>query len=186
MFHEYTTRLTAIFDVLFKLVIQSLNVDEERFANQYGKNKEMNVRLNFYPKFSGLKQVLGLKPHADFSALTLVLQDEEGLQVMKNEQWFMVPVISHALFFNLGDPIEIMSNGIYKSTVHRVVTNTEKERLSIAAFWDSDRDNEIGPLDELVTPDRPQLYQRVSLKDYFTKFFDYYQSGKRPIIALKM
>ncbi|KNA13435.1 hypothetical protein SOVF_116980 [Spinacia oleracea] len=185
VFHEYSTRLTTIFDVLFELVVQSLNVDEEKFTNQYGKNKEINVRLNFYPKCPGIKQVLGLKPHADFSALTLLLQDEEGLQVLKDDQWFMVPVIPHALFLNLGDPVEIMSNGIYKSAVHRVVADTEKERLSIAAFWDSDRGKDIGPLDELVTDDRPQLYQRVSLKDYITKFVDYYQSGKRPISSLK-
>ncbi|KAL2925759.1 Codeine O-demethylase [Bienertia sinuspersici] len=78
-----------------------------------------------------------------------------------------------------------MSNGIFKSAVHRAVTHTDKERFSIAAFWDSDRNNEIGPLDELITADHPQVYQRISLKDYRSKFFHYYQSGGRPINALK-
>ncbi|KAL2929808.1 Codeine O-demethylase, partial [Bienertia sinuspersici] len=104
--HEYTVKLTAIFDVLFKLVFDSLNVDETKFTNQYGKDKEITARLNYYPRCPNLKQVLGLKPHADFSAMTLVLQDEEGLQVLKDDQWFMVPVVPDALFLNLGDPIE--------------------------------------------------------------------------------
>ncbi|XP_021760692.1 codeine O-demethylase-like [Chenopodium quinoa] len=186
VFREYAARLETIFDALFKLVVQSLNVDEERFAKQYDKNRETNLRLNFYPKCEGLKQVLGLKPHADFSTMTLLLQDEEGLQVLKDEQWFMVPVIPNALFLNLGDPLEIMSNGIFKSAVHRVVTNTEKERLSVVAFWDSDRNKEIGPLDELITEDRPQIYQRVSLKEYIYTFLNYYQSGKRPINDFKV
>ncbi|KAL2929805.1 Codeine O-demethylase, partial [Bienertia sinuspersici] len=184
--HEYTTKLTAIFKVLFKLVFNSLKVDETKLANHYGKNKEINARFNYYPRCPDLKQVLGLKPHADFSTLTLLLQDEEGLQVLKDGQWFMVPVVPDALFLNLGDPAEIMSNGIFKSAVHRVVTNSNKERLSIAAFWDSDRDHEIGPLDELITADHPQVYQKVSLKDYSSKFFPYYQSGKRAIDDLRI
>lgn len=183
---EFTTRLTTIFDTLFKLVLRSLNVDEERVAKHYGKNKEINLRFNFYPKCPGFKQVLGLKPHADFSAFTLLLQDEEGLQVFKDDQWFVVSIRPDAIFLNIGDALEIMSNGILKSAVHRAVINTEKERVSVAIFWDSDRDAEIGPLDELVTTDRPQLYQKSLLKDYVNNFFQYYELGKRPINDLKI
>ena len=81
---------------------------------------------------------------------------------------------------------KIMSNGIYKSTVHRAVTNSEKERVSIAAFWDSDRDKEIGPFDELVSANYHQRYKSISLKDYANTFFKLYQSGKRPIDDVKV
>jgi len=81
--------------------------------------------------------------------------------------------------------MQIMSNGIYKSAVHRVVPSPEKSRVSIALFWDSDRNCEIGPLDELITPDRPQLYKMVSLKDYVSRFSNYYQSGQRVIDTIR-
>lgn len=43
--------------------------------------------------------------------------------------------------------MQIMTNGIYKSPMHRVVTNTEKLRISIAAFTEPEPENEIGPVD---------------------------------------
>lgn len=185
MLHEYTMKSINLFEVLFNMVLQSLSVDEKKFGEKYGKNKEINARFNFYPQCPNPDNVLGLKPHADFSAITIVVQGEAGLQVHKDGEWCMVPVIPDALFVNIGDPLEIMSNGIYKSAVHRVVPSPERSRVSIALFWDSDRNCEIGPLDELITPDRPQLYERVSLKDYVSRFSNYYQNGQRVIDTIR-
>lgn len=74
-----------------------------------------------------------------------------------------------------------MSNGIYKSPVHRVVTNREKERISVATFCIPGSDKEIQPVDRLVTDARPRLYK--SVKKYVELYFDYYQKGRRPIEA---
>ncbi|XP_074281417.1 protein SRG1-like [Silene latifolia] len=182
--HEYAQKMEPVCDELFRKVLQSLNVSKESYDKQYGKNKEMNVRFNFYPASPSSRR--GLGAHADFSPMTLLLQDEEGLQILKDGQWFKVPVISGALFLSIGDPTEIMTNGIFKSAVHRVVTKTEKARLSIALFWDSDRNGQIGPFDELITSSRPQQYQRVSLQHYITKFPEYYRSGERLIEAIRL
>ncbi|KAH0850897.1 hypothetical protein HID58_095149 [Brassica napus] len=65
----------------------------------------MDTRFNLYPPCPRPDKVIGVKPHADGSAFTLLLPDKD-----------------------------IMSNGIYKSPVHRVVTNREKERISVATF----------------------------------------------------
>lgn len=185
--HEYTTKLTTLFEAIFKMVLCSLNVDEKKFGERYGKNREINTRLNYYPQCpKANEEVLGLKAHADFSAITILLQDELGLQVQKDGEWFSIPVFPDALFVNIGDPMEIMSNGIYKSAIHRVVTNPETSRVSIASFWDSDRNCEIAPLDELVTPEQPQLYSKVSHKDYINLFFSYYKSGQRQIDTLRI
>ncbi|KAL9242466.1 hypothetical protein vseg_016459 [Gypsophila vaccaria] len=184
LMQEYTEKLAPIFEELLKKVLHALNVDEEKFKQRYGKNKEMNLRLNYYPVCSSCRR--GLAAHADFSAMTLLLQDEEGLQVLKDGQWFMVPVISHALFFNLGDPLEIMSNGVLKSAVHRAVTSTEKSRLSIVMFWDTDRNCIVGPLDDLITSSCPQQYEMVSLQHYATQFRKHYQSGERLIDTIRI
>jgi len=55
--------------------------------------------------------VLGFKPHADGSTITFLLQDKqvEGLQVLKDDQWFKVPIIPDALFINVGDQIEVIT-----------------------------------------------------------------------------
>lgn len=78
-----------------------------------------------------------MKPHADGTVLTFLLQDKdvEGLQVLKDGQWFKVPIVPYAIVVNVGDQAEIMTNGVFKSPVHRVVTNTERERNTLAVFF---------------------------------------------------
>ena len=53
--------------------------------------------------------VVGLKPHGDGTVLTILLQDQhvEGLQVLKDDRWFRVPVIPHALTILVGDQMEV-------------------------------------------------------------------------------
>ncbi|KAG5596440.1 hypothetical protein H5410_037672 [Solanum commersonii] len=77
-------------------------------------------------------KILGVKAHADASIITTLLQDKEveGLQVLKDGKWYGVPTIPHALLINVGDQLEIMSNGIFKSPIHRVAANSEQERIS--------------------------------------------------------
>ena len=56
---------------------------------------------------------------------------------------------------------QIMSNGIFKSPVHRVVTNSERERISLAVFSSPDSDKEIEPIGRLFNDSRPRLYKKV-------------------------
>nr|XP_043626096.1 jasmonate-induced oxygenase 4-like [Erigeron canadensis] len=69
------------------------------------------------------------------------------------------PLIRDAFFANLGDQLQIMSNGIYKSPMHRVVTNMDRGKISIAMFNEPDPSKEIGPMKALINEDRPRLYK---------------------------
>ena len=79
---------------------------------------------------------------------------------------------------------QIMSNGIFKSPVHKVVTNSERERISLAVFCLPELNEEIGPIDRLVDESRPRLYKKV--KNYVGIYFEYHQQGKRAIEAVKI
>lgn len=107
---EYTLKLKAMFDLVMKVMGRSLNLDENCFLKEHGEVK-MSARLNFYPPCPTPQSVLGLKPHADATAVTMLLQDKEveGLQVLKDDQWFKAPIIPNpdALFINLGDILEV-------------------------------------------------------------------------------
>ncbi|OMO61684.1 Oxoglutarate/iron-dependent dioxygenase [Corchorus olitorius] len=181
--HEYSMKLQVVLEVLLKAMARSLNLEENCFLNQYGDQATMQARFNYYPVCPKPEQVLGVKPHADGSAITMLLQDKEveGLQVLKDDQWFRVPIIPQALLINVGDQVEIMSNGIFKSPVHRVLTNSERERITLAVFCIPHPDQEIGPVEELIDEKRPRLYKKV--KDYVSLYFQYYQKGRRPIEA---
>ncbi|KAF3453063.1 hypothetical protein FNV43_RR03496 [Rhamnella rubrinervis] len=184
---EYTMKSQWISEVVLKAMARSLNMENNCFLDQYGERAKMDARFNFYPKCLRPDLVLGVKPHADGSAITLLLQDKsvEGLQFMKDNQWFRAPIIPEALLINVGDQAEISSNGIFKSPVHRVVTNSERERISLAVFYIPEPDREIEPFESLVDDSsRPRLYKKV--KSYVDIYFQYYQQGKRPIDAAKL
>ena len=76
-----------------------------------------------------------------------------------------------------------MSNGIFKSPMHRVVTNSKRERISMAVFCSPDSDKEIEPIGRPVNDSRPRLYRKV--KNYVDTYFQYYQQEKRPINAVR-
>lgn len=181
--NEYTMKLEDVFKVLLKAMARSLNLEENCFLDMYGEDPTLNARFNFYPPCPRPDQIIGIKPHADGSAITVLLQDKqvEGLQFMKDGQWYRAPIIPEALLINTGDQLEIMSNGIFKSPVHRVITNTERERISVSVFFIPNSEKDIEPVNGVVDEMRPRLYKKV--KDYVSIYFQYYQRGRRPIEA---
>lgn len=77
-----------------------------------------------------------------------------------------------------------MSNGIFKSPMHRVVTNTEKLRMSIAMFNEPELENEIGPVEGLINEAHPRLYRNV--KNYGEINYRSYQEGKIALDTVKI
>ena len=90
---------------------KSLNLADNCFLEQMGERSTMFARFNLYPPCPRPDLVLGLKPQADGSAITFVLQDKEveGLQFLKDNQWIKVPDIPPALLINIGDQAEVIA-----------------------------------------------------------------------------
>lgn len=65
--------------------------------------------MNYYPPCSRPDLVLGLTPHSDGSALTVLQQDTAsvGLQILKDGAWLPVHPIANALVVNVGDTLEV-------------------------------------------------------------------------------
>lgn len=88
--------------------------------------------------------------HTDYGLLTLVNQDDDivALQVRnKSGQWISAPPIPGTFVCNIGDMLKILSNGIYESTLHRVINNSPKYRVCVAYFYEPNFDAAIEPLD---------------------------------------
>lgn len=185
---EYTTEVIKLQEMLLKAIAKSLNLEENSFVNACGADRSVNMhtRINYYPPCSTPEKVLGLRPHSDGSTITILLQDNEveGLQVEKNNKWFKVPTVPGSLYINIGDQMEMMSNGIFKSAVHKVVVDKERERTSVVMVCFPDPEEEIGPLSELIDEERPQLYKKV--RNYFDAFTQCYVKGKRGIHSVKI
>ncbi|OIC56892.1 2OG-Fe(II) oxygenase family protein [Acinetobacter baumannii] len=92
--------------------------------------------------------------------------------------------MSGALLVLMGDQMEIMTNGVFKSAVHRVLSSSERDRISVAVFYIPEPNKEIGPEEVLITEERPQAYKKV--KDYNDEHWGYYQQGLRAIHIAKV
>jgi isopenicillin N synthase-like dioxygenase len=82
--------------------------------------------------------------------------------------------------------MQILSNGFFKSPVHRVVTNAEKERLSLVMFYTMGPEREIEPVSELVDEKRPKRYRKIKTKDYIAQHFETFAKGTLAIDTVKI
>lgn len=67
--------------------------------------------------------------------------------------------------------LQILSNGTYKSIEHRVTVNSEKERISIAMFFNPKLEAEIGPATSMLNPQNQPLFKRIGMEEYVKEYF---------------
>ena len=89
----------------------------------------------------------------------LATDDTPGLQILtKDGTWMDVPPKENAFIVNIGDMLERWSNGLYKSTVHRVLTSGEKERYSMPFFFEPSFDTVVECLPVCCSKDNPPKF----------------------------
>ncbi|XP_047943980.1 protein SRG1-like [Salvia hispanica] len=181
---DYSAKIRQVEEQILRSIAKTLSLTDEDYFLR--KIATMSAQFNYYPPCSKSDRVIGLRPHTDGSGVTLLLQDRQvrGLQLLHDNQWLSVPIMPEALLVLVGDQLEIMSNGIFKSPMHRVVINSEAERNSVAMFCLPDVAEEIEPLDQLVDEDRPKMYKKVT--NYVGSLYNYYHQGKRAIDAVRI
>lgn len=82
------------------------------------------------------------------------------------------------------NPMQILSNGHYRSSVHRALVNAQRARLSVATFYDPSKTRKISPAPQLITEQSPQKYREVIYGDYVSSWYSQGPEGKRNIDAL--
>ncbi|KAG7014868.1 Protein DMR6-LIKE OXYGENASE 2, partial [Cucurbita argyrosperma subsp. argyrosperma] len=123
---------------------------------------------NLYPPCPQPQLARGLPPHSDQCLLTVLLQNHvAGLQILHDHQWLTVNPVPNALLVNTADQLEIMSNGKYKSVLHRAMVNDKATRISIAMAIGPSSQTLVAPLPELLHKhNSPPLFKSIMYKDY--------------------
>ncbi|KAI6675214.1 hypothetical protein NL676_003120 [Syzygium grande] len=169
---EYGKEVTELCKRLLSLLSRSLGLEGDHLERAFGGEEALGacLRANFYPKCPQPDLALGLSAHSDPGSMTILLPDPHvaGLQVRQGEHWVTVKPIPNAFIVNLGDQMQVVTNAIYRSVEHRVIVNSEKERVSLAFFYNPKIDLLIQPAKELVTEDRPALYSPMTYEEYRT------------------
>jgi isopenicillin N synthase-like dioxygenase len=115
------------------------------------------LRLLHYPPCppTAPDDLYGSAPHCDFGFITVLAQDDVGgLQVMSPEgEWLDVPPVDGAFVMNVGEMLHRWSNGRLRSTPHRVINRSGRERYSVPFFFDPHASTVIAPLPSTIEGD---------------------------------
>ncbi|CAI9781834.1 unnamed protein product [Fraxinus pennsylvanica] len=166
---KYVEAARELLNGLLQALAESLSLDEHTFLQYFEEEKsEINVRVNYYPPSPRPDLTLGITPHSDASALTLLLQfdSSNGLQVFKGNEWITVKLPNEGLLVSIGDLMEIMSNGRVRSPWHRVVNQMDMDRFSVALFYNPPLEKEIEPVEE------NEGYKKVNVGAYLKHYYE--------------
>lgn len=184
---DYIDQLIKLAEKLSELMCENLGLEKKYIKNTFSGNKgpAVGTKVAKYPQCPHPELVRGLREHTDAGGIILLLQDEQvsGLEFFKDGQWVQIPPSKdNTIFINTGDQVEVLSNGRYKSGLHRVMADKNGSRLSIATFYNPAGDAIISPAPKLLYP------TNFSFQDYLklyasTKFDD---KGPRFEVMKKM
>ncbi|HEY3518100.1 MAG TPA: 2OG-Fe(II) oxygenase family protein [Gammaproteobacteria bacterium] len=135
------------------------------------------LRLNYYPRCQAPAHPtdreparvghLGVNPHTDAGALTLLLQDEQpGLEVLHGDEWHLVEPRREALVVNIGDIVQVWSNDRYTAALHRGLVAPDAERFSAPFFFNPAYSAQYAPLPSTVDAEHPPRYRPIGWGEF--------------------
>src|ERR1700733_8062571 len=146
----YLDALTGVAQAVLRGVALSLGLAADYFATGYTADPTVLFRIFSYPPTPPGDDGWGVGEHTDYGLLTLLAQDDSGgLQVRSPEGWMDAPPLAGTFVCNIGDMLDRLTGGWYRSTPHRVRNLSGHSRLSFPFFLDPGFAAEVPPL-----PDR--------------------------------
>ena len=134
---DWQQAMTAMSLRLLRAFAQALALGPEAFDQLYGDKPNEHIKLMRYPGQASDESNQGVGAHKDSGFLSFLLQDQQaGLQVEIEEgRWIDALPRANTLVVNIGELLELATNGYLRATVHRVLSPAKgSERLSIAFF----------------------------------------------------
>ena len=159
---EFAKQLRVVVTKMLAILSLGLGLEEGKLETELGGMEELllQLKINYYPKCPQPDLALGVEAHTDVSSLSFILHnDVPGLQVFYDSKWVTAKLVPDSLIVHVGDSLEILSNGVYKSVLHRGLVNKEKVRISWAVFCEPPKEKVVlRPLPELVTEETPARF----------------------------
>ena len=173
---EYLDTMTGLAQTVLRGVAVSLGLDADYFATTYTANPTILFRIFHYPPSTPGEDDWGVGQHTDYGLLTLLAQDATGgLQVETPRGWADAPPIPGTFVCNIGDMLERLTGGWYRSTLHRVRNVSGRDRLSFPFFFDPDFAAEVPPLPSRARTgdDGRQRWDGQNLRAFTGTYGDY-------------
>lgn len=177
----YIDALTKLGHALVRGIALSLGLDEAFFERQYMHDPLVLFRIFRYPASrpdAAAPSRWGVGEHTDYGLLTMLLQDDVGgLEVKSRSEWTAAPPIPGSFVCNIGDMLDRMTRGVYRSTPHRARNASARDRLSFAFFFDPSFDARVRPIEgfasDMFTDDADERWDHASVHAFDGTYGEY-------------
>ncbi len=169
----YFAALTALAARLMRAMALSLGFPADHFA-RFCTEPMCVLRLLHYPPQPANPQPgeQGCGEHTDWGCLTLLWQDEAGgLQVRSGGRWIDAPPVPSTFVVNIGDMFARWTNDRYRSTPHRVVNRSGRDRYSMPFFFEGNPGHTVAALDGCVRPGEAPRYPPTTVSDHLAEMY---------------
>jgi isopenicillin N synthase-like dioxygenase len=179
---EYLAQLTQLGHALMAGISLSLGLEASYFDDRYTRDPLILFRIFNYPyvpqPVAAGEATWGVGEHTDYGLLTILRQDDAGgLQVKSKSRWVDAPPIPGSFVCNIGDMLDHMTRGFYRSTPHRVLNRAAHDRLSFPFFFDPNFSAEMRAIDELAehtaVDDRHERWDRANVHEFRGTYGEY-------------
>ncbi|KAI8001976.1 1-aminocyclopropane-1-carboxylate oxidase [Camellia lanceoleosa] len=183
---EFAKKLEELAEQLLDLLCENLGIEKGYLKKAFygSKGPTFGTKVSNYPPCPHPELIKGLRAHTDAGGIILLFQDDKvsGLQLLKDGEWVDVPPMKHSIVINIGDQLEVITNGKYKSVMHRVIAQSDRNRMSLASFYNPGSDAVIYPAPALVEKgqEQKQVYPKFVFEDYMKLYAGLKFQAKEP------
>ncbi|XP_073057521.1 gibberellin 2-beta-dioxygenase [Primulina eburnea] len=175
----YVSKVRNMACEVLEMIADELQIQPRDFLSKHIRDERSDscFRLNHYPPcpevllnqpLSG-RNVIGFGEHTDPQIISVVRSNNtSGLQIcLTDGTWAPVPSDNTSFFFNVGDSLQVMSNGRFRSVKHRVMlADDSKSRVSMIYFGGPNLNEKIKPLSSLMEEGEESLYREFTWSEY--------------------
>ena len=171
-------KLQGVGRVMLSAISEFMNLDSKHFENKVNRGISILRPIHYFP-IADVSQIpddaVRAAEHGDINLITLLMgASAEGLQVKRRDgKWIPVKSNPEALVVNVGDMLERYTNGVLKSTIHRVVNPPKDQlgssRFSIPFFMHGNPDMKLDCLAECVSEKKPKAFSDITVDDFLTQ-----------------
>ncbi|KAH7651812.1 Gibberellin 2-beta-dioxygenase protein [Dioscorea alata] len=175
--NEYTKAVRKVVKEVLEMMADGLRIKPRDVFSKLVMNEESDTmfRLNHYPPCPPLLQGLnssltGFGEHTDPQVLSVLRSNNTcGFQIaLRDGSWVSVPPDQDSLFINVGDSLQVLTNGRFKSVKHRVMANGLRSRVSMIYFGGLSPRERLAPLPQLMREGEESLYKEFTWFEFKT------------------
>jgi len=176
---EYLAEMTRLGHAMMEGIALSLGLEDSYFAARYTADPLILFRIFNYPTQAPSDEARarwGVGEHTDYGLLTILRQDRTGgLEVKSKSGWIEAAPIPGSFVCNIGDMLDRMTGGAYRSTAHRVRVPVDYDRLSFPFFFDPNFNAEVKPIDGVDSQgdDKDERWDNTSIHQFSGTYGDY-------------